>query len=146
MDPVSFTASLVTLIGAVGVSARLMRKLHTKFKNVPKDVQSLSQQIKNFEDLLQELRAQLQDCRNTATPAEGLLEVWESSISLMYRDIADLQTTLCKLQPLLQKRSLSSSLRLRARKILSEEQVEEYQGKLNGHCGFVANIQVAVCR
>ena len=145
MDPLSFTASLVTVAGLVAASSKKIYDLQERLKNLPKDVQDLLNQLQTFKNLLQELETQLQDHRYSAPPQETLQNVWGSSIAQMQRDVQSLQTVLSKVEPLLRKKSMSSKIMLLARQILSEKEVEQYQRKIDAHCGTLTSIQAIAC-
>ena len=61
MDPLSFTASIMTVSGVVAASTKIIYNLRDKFKDAPKDIESLMEQLQAFKDLLKELEAQVQD-------------------------------------------------------------------------------------
>ena len=146
MDPVSLIASLITLITAVGASAKLIQGLCLRFKNALKYVEDLSNQTRIFESLLTELWTQLQDYRNNRPSQDTLPALWETFLSQMQHDIASLRTTLGKLEPLLKKNFMSSKLLLGARKILSEKFVTECRRRLHMHCNAVIAIRTAVVK
>ena len=146
MDPVSFAASLATLLGAVAASSKLMYNLRARLKNAPRDVENLLEQMRNFKGLLKELKAQFQQYQNTASSHDVIPSIWQSSMLQMLRDIQNMHDTLRKLETQLGKPSSKSKIRLRARKWLSEKQITDYQRKLSGHCEFLAMIQLAVSK
>ena len=94
MDPVSFTASLITVAGLVAASSKKIHDLRSKLRNAPKDVEALLEQVETFESLLDELQTQLQDHRNSAPPQDTLQKLWGSSIAQMDRDVQSLQAVL----------------------------------------------------
>ena len=49
-DPLSFTASLITVAGLVAVSSKKIYNLRGKLKNAPKDVDNLLEQLRTFEN------------------------------------------------------------------------------------------------
>lgn len=87
MDPLSFTASLVTVAALAATSSKKIYDLRKKFSSAPKDVETLLEQLQTFESLLKELEAQLQDHRNSASPTGTLQQVWGNSITQMQRDM-----------------------------------------------------------
>lgn len=145
MDPLSFTASLITVAALVAASSKKIYDLRGRLKNAPKDVQNLLEQLRTFETLLKELEAQLQDYRNSAPPQETLQQKWGSSITQMQRDAQSLQDVLSEVERLLKKKSRGSKILLLARQTLNEKQVEQYQMKIDIHCGTLTSIQAMVC-
>ena len=145
MDPLSFTASLITVTALVAASSKKIYDLRGKLKNAPKDVEALLEQLRTFEGLLKEIETQLEDHRNSAPPQETLQQVWGSSVALMQRDVQSLQTVISKVETLLKKKSRSSKILLLARQTLSEKEVEEYRRKIDTHCGILTNILAMVC-
>ena len=145
MDPLSFTASLVTLLGIVTTSTNKIYDTCKKFKNAPKNVEILLEQLRTFEGLLRELEVQLQEHRHNAPPQETLQQVWESALVQMRRDVEGLNTIVSKLEPLLKKRSLSSKLLLSAREVLRDEDIARIQKQIEAHCGRLTSIQSMVC-
>ncbi len=146
MDPLSFTASLITVTALVAASSKKIYDLRGKLKNAPKDVEALLEQLRTFEGLLKEIETQLQDHRNSAPPQETLQQVWGSSVALMQRDVQGLQTVISKVEKtLLKKKSRSSKILLLARQILSEKEIEQYRRKIGTHCGILTNILAMVC-
>ena len=146
MEPISFAASLITVVGLVTASAKKIHDLQRKLSNAPKDVETLWEQIQTFEKLLKELETQLRDHRNSVPPQDTLQGVWGSSIAQMRQDVQDLQALVSKVESLLKKKSMNSKIMLGARQILSEKEVERYQRKIVTHCGTLTNIQAMVCR
>ena len=55
MDPLSFAASLATVAAAVTTSSQIIYNFYQNFRDVPKEVQSLSEQLEVFKGLLEEL-------------------------------------------------------------------------------------------
>ena len=145
MDPISFTASLITVSGLVAVSSKKIHDLLGKLKNAPKDVENLLGQFRTFEGLLKELEIQLHDHQNSAPPQETLQQVWGNSLAQMQEDVQSLQAVLSKVEPLLGKRTKTSRILLLARQILNEKEVEKYQRKIDTHCGTLRTIQAMVC-
>lgn len=140
MDPVSFTASLVTVIGLATASSRKIRSLRAKLKNVPKDIEHLIAQLDTFEGLLKEFEGQLRDHQKSVTPEETLQRLWESCFVQMQRDVESFHDIVSKVEPLL-KKPLSSKWLLSARHILSEKDIARYQRKIEIHCGTLRGIQ-----
>ena len=145
MEPLSFTASLITVIGVVTASSGMIYNLREKLTNAPKDVENLLEQLRTFEGLLKELEAQLRDYRNSVPPQDTLQQVWGGSVAQMQRDIECLHNALARVEPLLKRRTLGSRVVLLARRILSEKEVAGYRVKIDIHCGILSNIQAMVC-
>ena len=141
MDPLSFTASIITLGGLVAASSKKFHDLRGKLKNAPKDVENLMQQVETFESLLNELQTQLHDNSSSAPPQDALQTLWGKSIAQMDRDVQSLQAVLSKLEPLFGKKSKSSKILLLARQMLSEKEVEQYRNKIDTHCRTLACVQ-----
>ena len=72
MDPLSFTASIMTVSGVVAASTKIIYNLRDKFKDAPEDIESLMEQLQAFKDLLKELEAQVQDHQNIIPPQQTL--------------------------------------------------------------------------
>ena len=145
MDPLSFTASLVTLLGVITASTSKFYGLCKKLNNMPKNVETLLEQLRTLEELLRELEAQLQEHRHDAPPQEILQRVWGSALVQMRRDVDGLDTIVSRVQPLLDKKSRSSKLLLSVREVLKEKDIAEYQKQIEIHCGRVTSIQLLVC-
>ena len=144
MDPLSFTASLVTLTGMVSVTFKSIHNLLRKFRDAPKDVETLLVQLRTLEGLLEELEVQLEEHRNNSSPQDTLQLVWGRSIERMRQDIEGLNIIVSKLVPLANKGSLGSRFLLSARGTLSEKEVAKYQKCLDTYCGTLMNIQTMV--
>ena len=123
MDPISFSASLVTLGGLV---AALLERLHT------------------FENLLSETNKQLQTYWGHAQSQELLQHVWGDSVAQMQRDIQILHRVLNKVESLVSRRSWRSKALLLVRQILDEEKIALYQSQLTAHCGTLTNMQALI--
>ena len=145
MDPLSFTASLMTVSGVTIMTSKLVYRLHEKVKNAPKDVGDLLEQLQTFQELLEELQTQLQDFTDNTAAQSKLLQMWGQSVAHMQRDVESLHTKLIKLEQLLKKKSLGSRILLSARQMLSEKKVAEYQRKIDTHCGVLTCIKATVC-
>ena len=145
MDPLSFTASLVTLLGLVTTSSNKIYDLCKKLKNAPKNVATLLEQLRTFEGLLKELEAQLREHRHDAPPQDTLQQVWGSALVEMQRDVEGLNTIVSRVGPLLDKKSLGSKILLSARNVLSEKDIVKYQKQIEAHCGRLTTIQTIVC-
>ena len=146
MEPISFAASLITVISLVTASSKKIHDLRGKLQNAPKDVENLLEQVQTFESLLKELNTQLQDHRNSVTPQETLQRVWGSSLAQMERDVQSLQSALSKVESLVKKKSKSSKILLLARQMLSEKEVKQYRRKIDSHCGTLTSIQALICK
>ena len=146
MDPLSFAASLITVVSLVTAGSKKIHDLRGKLQNAPKDVENLLEQVQTFESLLVELNTQLHDHRNNVTPPETLQKVWGTSLAQMERDVQSLQSVLSKVESLVKKKSKSSKILLLARQMLSEKEVEQYRRKIDTHCGTLTNIQAVVCK
>ena len=145
MDPISFAASLITVAGLLTASSKKIHDLRKKFRNAPKEVESLLEQVQTFKGLLIELHTQLQDYCISAPPQDTLPQVWGDAIAHMKRDVQSLQTSLSDVEVLLKKKSRSSKIRLLARQMLSKKELEQYRKKIDTHCGTLTNIQSIVC-
>ncbi len=145
MDPLSFTASLMTVSGVTIMTSKLVFTLREKVKNAPKDVGDLLEQLQTFQELLKELQIQLQDFPDNTTAQSKLSQIWGQSVAHMQCDVESLYTRLSKLEPLLKKKSLGSRVLLSARQMLSEKKVVEYQRKIDTHCSVLTCIKATIC-
>ena len=145
MDPLSFTASLMTVSGVTIMASKLVYTVHEKVKNAPKDVGDLLEQLQTFQELLEEIQQPLQELRDDAAAQSKLLQLWGQSIAHMQHDVESLHKKLLKLEQLLKKKSLSSRILLSARQMLDEKKVAEYQSKIHGHCVVLTCIKGTVC-
>ena len=145
MDPLSFTASLMTVSGVTTMTSKLVFTLCEKVKNAPKDVGDLLEQLQTFQELLDELKTQSQDSRDNTATQSKLLQIWGQSVAHMQRDVTSLHTKLSKLEQLIKKKSLGSRILLSARQMLSEKKIAEYQSKIESHCGVLTCIKATVC-
>lgn len=147
MDPLSLSASLVTLGAAVAASFKLIYNLKAKLgRDVPKDVEALLGQMKNFGSLLQVLTDQHQKQQNSSPSQDTVPKLWENTMTLMLQDINDISATFRTLESSLDKNSPTSKISPRIRKWLSEKQIIEYQRKMSENWNFLANVQMAVFR
>ena len=144
MDPLSFTASLMTVSGVTIMTSKLIYKLRERVKNAPKDVGDLLEQLQTFQELLEELQKELQDSRDNAAAQSKLLEIWGQSVAHMQRDVESLHTKLSKLEKLLKKSFWGSKVLLSARQMLSENDVAQYQSKIYQHCGVLTCIRTTI--
>ena len=112
MDPLSFTASLVTVSGVTIMTSKLVYRLRDKVKNAPKDVGDLLEQLQTLQELLEELQAQLQNSQDNTAAQSKILQIWGQSVAHMQRDVESLHTKLSKLEQLLKKKSLGSRVLL----------------------------------
>ena len=144
MDPISFAARLITVFGLIGASSKKIQGLRGKLRNVPKDVEALLDQIQTFESLVNELRTQLQDHRNSVPSQEALRQVWRSSVTHMQRDVQSLHTLLSKIESLLTEKSRSSRMLLLACQMLSEKDVKKQLKRIDTHCDTLTNIKAMV--
>ena len=145
MDPLSFTASLVAVSGAIIGISKLVCTLCEKVKNAPKDIRDLLEELQTFQELLGELLSQLQNSRDDAATQSKLPQIWGPYVAHMQRDVDGLHTKLSKLEQLLKKKSLGSRVLLSVRQMLSEKKVAEYQRKIDTHCGVLTCIKAEVC-
>ena len=145
MDPVSFTASLVTVSALVITSSQNILTLRQKLKNASKDVGDLLEQLRTFEGLLQELETQLREHQNDAPPQETLQHLWGTSLGQMERDVKSFDIMVSKIEQLLTAKFRRSKLLLSARHMLSEKKVAQYQRNIEAHCNTLTNIQTLVC-
>ena len=145
MDPISFTASLVTVGGVTLKTSKLIYTLCERLKNAPSDVGNLLKQLQTFQELLEELQKHLQDSRDNTAAQSKLSEIWGKSVAHMQSDVDSLHGKLSKLEQLLKKKSLGSKVMLSARQMLSEKKVAEYQRKIDTHCGVLTCIKATVC-
>ena len=144
MDPLSFTASIMTVSGVTIMTSKLIYKLRERVKNAPKDVGDLLEQLQTFQELLEELQKQLQDSRDNTAAQSKLLEIWGQSVAHMQRDVESLHTKLSKLENLLKKSFWGSKVLLSARQMFSENDVAQYQSKIDKHCGVLTCIKTTI--
>ena len=142
MDPLSLTASLVTISGLAATSCKTIRK----FKNAPKDVEELLELLRTFEALLQELMSQLQDHQANYSSPENLQQVWGHSLKQMERDMKRFHGLVSKVEPLTKTRTISTKFWFSLRHIMNEKEVAQYQGRIETHCSILASIQAMACR
>ena len=145
MDPLSFTASLMTVSGVTIMTSKLVFKLCEKVKDAPKDVGDLLEQLQTFQELLDELRTHVQESPDETATQSKLLQIWGQSVAHMQRDVTNLHIKLSKLEQLLKKQSLGSLVLLSAGQMLSEKKIAEYQIKIHGHCGVLTCIKASLC-
>ncbi len=145
MDPLSFTASLMTVSGVTIMTSKLIYTLRERVKNAPKDVGDLLEQLQTFQELLEELLKQLQDSGDNTAAQSKLPQIWGQSVAHMRRDVESLRIKLSKLEQLLKKKSLGSRVLISARQMLSEKDVAKYQSKIDKHCGVLTCIKATIC-
>ena len=145
MDPLSFTASLMTVSGVTIMTSKLIYTLRERMKNAPKDVGDLLEQLQTFQELLEELQKQMQDPGDNTAAQSKLSQIWGQSVAHMRRDVESLRIKLSKLEQLLKKKSLGSKVLVSARQMLSEKDVAKYQSKIDKHCGVLTCIKATIC-
>ena len=145
MDPLSFTASLMTVSGVTIMTSKLIYTLRERVESAPKDVGDLLEQLQIFQQLLEELQKQSQDSGDNTATQSKLLQMWGQSLAHMQRDVKSLHSKLSKLEKLLKKKSLGSKVLLLARQMLSEKDIAEYQRRINTHCEVLTCIKVTIC-
>ena len=146
MDPISFAASLATLIGVVATTSKAIHDVHKRFRDAPEDVKRLLEQLQTFQSLLKELEVQLQEHQNNTLLQETLRQLWRSFLTQMKEDIRSLGSVVSQLGQIQQKKSLSAKTFLSIRQKLSDKEIAKYQGKIETHCTILTNIQAMVCR
>ena len=77
--------------GVVAASMGFIYNLRDKFKDTPKDIKSLMEQVQAFFGLLKELEARVQDCQNIV-PLQQTLKVLAEAIAQLQKDVNDLHT------------------------------------------------------
>ena len=79
MDPLSITASLLTLIGAAKAGINGVRKL-SSYRKAPRELADLLSELESFEEILTDIKA-FSDWYPNATFSEGLIERVQFSAS-----------------------------------------------------------------
>lgn len=146
MDPLSFTASLATVGGLAAAGFKKLYELQRSFKNAPKEVEHLLEQLQIFQGLVTELNIQWQEFLNNAAMQQDLVQVWGRLVTQMESDLRNLQNILAKVEPLVKKESKRSKILLLARQRIDKEEVERYRNMLDTHCSTLINIQAIFCR
>ena len=141
MDPMSFSASLVTLGGLVAATAKGIYKIQGKLRHGPQVIHALLERLHTFENLLIETNKQLQDHWGHAQPQELLQHVWGDSLAQMQRDIQSLHSALTKVKGSINQKSWRSKILSLARQLFDEEELALYQDQINAHCGTLTNMQ-----
>ena len=140
MDPISFAASLATLIGVVATTSKAIYNVRRKLHDASEDVERLLEQLQTFESFLKELKAQLQEHQNNTPLQETLRQVWRSSLTQMEQDILSLDDIVSQFGHIPKKKSLSSKVLLSIRQTLSEKEIAKYQGNIETHCAILTII------
>ena len=79
MDPLSITASLLTLIGAAKAGINGVRKL-SSYRKAPRELADLLSELESFEEILTDIKA-FSDLYPNATFSDGLIECVQFSAS-----------------------------------------------------------------
>ena len=135
----------MTVSGVAIMTSKLVYALCEKVKNAPDDVGVLFAQLQTFQELLDELKTQVQESPGNTVTQSKLLQIWGQSIAHMQRDMTSLHIKLSKLEQQLKKNSPGSRVLLSARQMLSEKKIAEYQNKIYGHCGVLTCIKASLC-
>ena len=145
LDPLSFTASLVTVGGVVVTTSKILRDVRVRLKDPPKEVESLLKQWQIFQNLFEQLQIRLQ-ANLMGTPTQDTLQQrWGDSLAQMEEDVKGLHTEPAKVEKLLKKKTLRSKIMLPIQQMLSEESIARYQKNLDTHCKVLASIKQMVC-
>ena len=139
-------AGLITLVGAVGKTSKLLYELHSKIKDAPDDIQELVDRLKTFYNLLTVVTAQLQDHQSAAPPQDTLQNMWGDEILRMRQDVQCLDALVTKVQPLVKQAKWTTKAMLNARKILDEKKTSKYQKRIEKHCDLINMMQVMTLR
>lgn len=143
MEPVSFAASLATIGGIVVASSKKIHDLYGRYKNSRKDMDYLMTELQTFEGLINEVKLQCQNQRNSTSLQKTLQQLWGTSISQLQRDALSLQDILAKLESQRPKDLKNSKFLLLARKYLNED-IQQYQKKIHAHYAILMNIQAMI--
>ena len=141
MDPLSFTASIFTVTGVVLASSKIIHDIRHKVKRVPEHVDDLFKQIETLEGILKALKEQFQHLPISVTSQGSISTTYKQCIDQMQEEVKKLHTVLCKMEPLLLKKTSAAKLSLRIHGILNERQIADYQKKISIHCGILVNLQ-----
>ncbi len=148
MDPASagiafvgFAASLATLAAVIANSSKTLYNLRNKLKDAPEDSRILIASFKLFEDLLEEIQAQLQEHGDVAG-SQRLQKLWVDSEAQMLEDMEGFKVVVDRLDSLLNGPTLSSKrMRFRIRTYFDEDTIAKYQRKMSTHIKTLTLIQ-----
>ena len=151
MDPASagvavvgFTSAVVTLAGVAVQSCQTLYALHDKLKHAKVDVQSLVNKLQTLGNLLNLLRNAIVDEDDVAADTKA---VWAKCSIDVEKDLTSFSRLVNKLESRLNDPSISGfDLRLRAKKLISEDVVTDYMNRFGEHIQYLELIQNLIIR
>lgn len=149
MDPLSgvlaFTglaSSLITLAETVLRISKKLYELHRKFKNAPKKMLELNQDLQNLHTLIQAISTQFIGSEAIDYPTT-LRAVCENFIMQLEKDLKELNTTVNKLNTE-SSYPFGKRLKVQAQQILAESTVNEFRGRISTHMGYLSLVQTLI--
>ena len=133
MDPVTATvtfvglsASLVTLVTAVGETSKAIFELQRKLKDAPKSTVRLQQDLQNLQLLLLAIKNQSLEYEGSDVP-QALQDLWNSFIVQLEGDICDFKTKISTFNISRQ------GLKARICHVFAESTVNEFHKRYSAH-------------
>ena len=141
MDPftatltfVGLSASLVTLLTAVGDASKTLFELQRKIKNAPRSAQRLHRDLQIIQVLLEAIKDQSLHYEGLDVP-QALQDLWESFVLQLESDVRDFKARMSTLKLSRQ------SLKARIGHVFAEGIVSEFQNRYSAHIQTLIMVQ-----
>ncbi|MCJ1228287.1 hypothetical protein MMC12_004948 [Toensbergia leucococca] len=151
MDPASagvavvgFTSAVVTLAGLAVQSCQTLHALHDKLKHTKVDVEGLINKLETLGNLLNLLGNAIVDEDDVAADIKA---VWAKCSIDVERDLTSFSRLVNKLETRLNDPSVSGlDLRLRVKKLISDDVITDHMNRLGEHIQSLGLIQNSIIR
>lgn len=144
MDPVTatltfvgFSASLITLLAAVGDTSKALFELQRKIKNAPKSAERLHQDLQILQQLLASIKDQSLEYEGVDVP-QLLQHLWSSFVLQLESDIHDFKAKMST------SKLLRQGLKARIGHVFAEGTVNEFHKRYSAHIQNLIMIQTLV--
>lgn len=141
MDPLTATltfvglsASLVTLLAAVGDASKTLFELRRKIKNAPRSAERLQQDLQRIQVLLDVIKDQSLKYEGLDVPQQ-LQHLWSSFVRQLESDVRDFKAKTSTFRLSMQ------GLKARIGHVFTEGIVNEFQNRYSGHIQTLIMVQ-----
>lgn len=146
MDPLTATvtfvglsASLVTLLAAVGDASKALFELHRKIKNAPRSIERLHQDLQIIQKLLDVIKDQSLNHEGLDVP-QPLQYLWSSFALQLQSDVRDFKAKMST------SKLSRQGLKARIGHVFAEGIVNEFQKRYSAHIQTLIMVQNMVDR
>ena len=144
MDPltatltfVSLSASLVTLLAAVGDASKTLFELQRKIKDAPRSAERLQQDLRTIKALLDVIKAQSLEYEGLDVP-QPLQHLWSSFVLQLESDVRDFKAKIST------SKLPRKGLKARIGHVFSEGIINEFQNRYSAHIQTLIMVQSIV--